>query len=39
MAFKIVVSDTKTRRAFQKDIEEAASGLIGKKIGSWRIWT
>ena len=33
MAFKIVVSDPKTRRAYQKDIEEAASSLIGKKIG------
>jgi small subunit ribosomal protein S6e len=31
--FKIVVSDPKSRKAFQKDIEQKASGFVGKKIG------
>ncbi|RLJ09570.1 MAG: 30S ribosomal protein S6e [Candidatus Aenigmatarchaeota archaeon] len=31
--FKIVVSDPKTRRAYQKEVEQKQSGLIGKKIG------
>ncbi len=33
MAFKLVVSDPKTRRAYQKEVDEKASGLIGKKLG------
>ncbi len=33
MAFKVVVSDPKNRKAYQKDADEAASGLSGKKIG------
>ncbi len=33
MAFKIVVSDPKSRKAYQKEAEENASGLVGKKIG------
>lgn len=33
MVFKIVISDPKTRRAYQKEVEKQASGLIGKKIG------
>jgi len=31
--FKLVISDPKTRKAYQKEIEQAASGLLGKKIG------
>lgn len=31
--FKVVVSDPKTRKAYQKEVDQAASGLIGKKIG------
>jgi len=31
--FKVVVSDSKTRKAYQKEVEQAASGLLGKKIG------
>jgi len=33
MGFKIVLSDPKTRRAYQKEADEASSGLVGKKIG------
>lgn len=33
MAFKVVVSDPKNRKAYQKDADEASSGLSGKKIG------
>lgn len=33
MAFKIVVSDPKARKAYQKDIDEASSGLVSKKLG------
>ena len=33
MAFKIVVSDPKTRKAYQKEVDDKASGLIGKKLG------
>lgn len=33
MGFKIVISDPKTRKAYQKEIEKETSGLIGKKIG------
>jgi len=32
MAFKISISDPKTRKAYQKEVDEAASGLVGKKI-------
>jgi small subunit ribosomal protein S6e len=31
--FKIVVSDPKSRKAFQKEIEQKASGFMGKRIG------
>jgi small subunit ribosomal protein S6e len=31
--FKIVVSDPNTRKAYQKEVDQAASGLAGKKIG------
>ena len=31
--FKIVVSDSKTKKAFQKEIEQKASGFMGKRIG------
>lgn len=31
--FKLVISDPKTRKAYQKEVDQAASGLIGKKIG------
>jgi len=31
--FKIVVSDPKSRKAYQKEVEQGASGLLGKKIG------
>jgi small subunit ribosomal protein S6e len=30
--FKMVISDPKTRKAYQKEVEQAASGLIGKKL-------
>ncbi len=33
MSFKVVLSDPKTRRAYQKEVDEAASGLVGKKLG------
>ncbi len=33
MNFKLVISDPKTRKAYQKEIEQKASGLLGKKIG------
>ncbi len=33
MVFKIVVSDPKTKKAYQKDVDENASGLMGKKLG------
>lgn len=33
MTFKIVVSDPKTRKAYQKDVKKTASGLFGMKIG------
>ncbi len=33
MNFKVVISDPKTRKAYQKEIEQKASGLLGKKIG------
>jgi len=31
--FKIVVSDPKSRKAYQKEVDQGQSGLIGKKIG------
>jgi small subunit ribosomal protein S6e len=31
--FKVVISDPKSKRAFQKEIEQNASGLMGRKIG------
>ncbi len=31
--FKIVIADPKTRKAYQKEIEQTRSGLLGKKIG------
>jgi len=31
--FKVVVSDPKTKKAFQKEIDQGQSGLLGKKIG------
>ena len=33
MSFKIVLSDPKTRKAYQKEVDEASSGLVGKKLG------
>ncbi len=33
MNFKVVVSDPKTRKAYQREVDQNASGLIGKKIG------
>ncbi|MBL7160317.1 MAG: 30S ribosomal protein S6e [Candidatus Aenigmarchaeota archaeon] len=32
-SFKIVISDSKTRKAYQKEVEQVPSGLLGKKIG------
>lgn len=31
--FKIVISDPKTKKAYQKEVDQSASGLIGRKIG------
>ena len=31
--FKVVVSDPKSKKAFQKEVEQKASGLMGKRIG------
>lgn len=31
--FKVVLSDPKSKKAFQKEIEQKASGFMGKKIG------
>jgi small subunit ribosomal protein S6e len=31
--FKVVVSDPKSRKAYQKEADQGQSGLIGKKIG------
>jgi small subunit ribosomal protein S6e len=31
--FKVVISDPKARKAYQKEIEQAQSGLMGKKLG------
>lgn len=30
--FKVVLSDPKTRKAYQKEVDQSASGLIGRKI-------
>ncbi len=30
--FKVVISDPKTRKSYQKEIDQAGSGLLGKKI-------
>jgi len=31
--YKIVVSDPKSRKAYQKEVDQNSSGLLGKKIG------
>jgi small subunit ribosomal protein S6e len=31
--FKIVISDPKARKAYQKELEQGQAGLLGKKIG------
>ncbi len=31
--FKIVISDPKARKAYQKEVDQSASGLMGRKIG------
>jgi len=31
--FKIVVSDPKSKKAYQKEVDQTSSGLVGKKIG------
>lgn len=31
--FKIVISDPKTRKAYQKEVDQVTSGLMGKRIG------
>jgi small subunit ribosomal protein S6e len=31
--FKVVISDPKSRKAYQKEIEQAQTGLLGKKLG------
>lgn len=31
--FKVVLSDPKTRKAYQKEVDQAASGFMGKKLG------
>ena len=31
--FKVVVSDPKSRKAYQKEVEQAGSGMLGKKVG------
>jgi len=31
--FKIVLSEPKSRKAYQKEVEQKAAGLLGKKIG------
>ena len=33
MTFKIVVSDPKTRKSFQKEVSKKESALVGRKIG------
>jgi small subunit ribosomal protein S6e len=32
-SFKIVISDPKTRKAYQREVDTAASGMLGKKLG------
>ena len=31
--FKIVISDPKARKAYQKELDQGATGLMGKKLG------
>ena len=31
--FKVVISDPKTRKAYQKEIDQSQSGLVGRKVG------
>ena len=31
--FKVVIADPKSRKAYQKEIDQSQSGLVGKKIG------
>ena len=31
--FKIVISDPKSKNAFQKEIEQKASGFMNKRVG------
>ena len=31
--FKVVLSDPKSRKAYQKEVDQSASGLLGKKVG------
>lgn len=31
--FKVVISDPKTKKAYQKEMEQAVTGMFGKKIG------
>jgi small subunit ribosomal protein S6e len=31
--FKVVISDPKSKKAYQKEVDQASSGLIGKKVG------
>ncbi len=31
--FKVVISDPKTRKAYQKEMEQGQTGLLGKKLG------
>jgi small subunit ribosomal protein S6e len=31
--FKIVISDPKAKKAYQKEVDQGASGLMGKKLG------
>lgn len=33
MNFKLVISDPKSKKAYQKEVEQKQTGLIGKKIG------
>lgn len=33
MNFKVVISDPKSKKAYQKEIEQRQSGLMGKRIG------
>ncbi len=33
MNFKVVISDPKSKKAYQKEVDQKQSGLLGKKIG------